>query len=1027
MKASLRYLIAIVLGVVLSAEALHAQACNSILPIVSPTTVNCGDPISMNTAGATYQTTAGTCLPTTGTSILSGSHGASSSNLNCDDCYIEGFTLPFTFNFFGTNYSEIDITSNGFITFGDGFEFSGYSPSSIPNVANPNNFIAGVYGDLDPRGSCGCSPAPDINYAIGGVSPNQYLVINYVNIPGYSCNCAKGLTTFQFILNENGSFNINIIDKPSTLLHDTFSGTEWLWGAESADGNFTVTLPGRNWETWSATNDCRLISPACTFVNWTLNGVEVATTTSATINATASGSLSANYLCGGSPCSNTVAIAANCNPQFDAPSTICTSETNATILDLDNYKNDPGTSGTWSCPTCPGGLFNTATGVLTPSVITNPPQLYAITYSVGATNSWIEYIAIVSCSQSCGVELAGVENPLCNTDGAYTVYDPRVLDGVTLTAPGAGSSANVFGTYDVFADTSSPLTADLTAIGGSGFVDNGNGTLTINPALITYANSGFYTIRYTIDDTAAPFDNCDGAVYFEVFELYPTYNPAFTLQTNACTTDGNITLALTTTPSPVPAGVTADDIEDWYGDGVTDAAGTGGTFSPSTAGAGVHTVCVDVGATTCIATYCQTITVYGAPSASATNTGPYCTGDPIQLNASGGASFSWNGPSGYTSSLQNPSNATLAGVYTVTVTQGNSCTSTASTTVIIYPTLDPTFAIPQAICENSSAWNAATVISTLNPISLTTAITVPGNLAALGFTAANITDWYGDGVTDNGATASFTPLLTSGSAQTGTYTICVDVGYSLGCTQTHCQTILVTPQPNPTIVSRTVCVGSLPATVDLTVMFSNVLNNPTTPGGSWNLTGGSGTGSTNGDILTLTAAGTFNFTYLVTTEDNISNTCDASDVGTLTVQVQNPLFDAPSSFCLQDGSVNMTTFLPATSTAGGTWSMNTGAGFNNAVITTLGVFDPLVAFNANPLSNYVTIRYTVGAGAGCTYTHDEIVLITSDCDCPEISSLQLNALDLCSGTNVTTTTITDEALLGQSISFCLCTRFFSWD
>jgi hypothetical protein len=370
---------------------------------------------------------------------------------------------------------------------------------------------------------------------------------------------------------------------------------------------------------------------------------------------------------------------------FDAPSSICTSETNATILDLDNYLSTLGAPGTWACPTCPGGLFNTATGVLNPSVVTNPPQLYAFTFTPPCTNTaWTEYIAIVSCSQSCGVELAGVENPLCNTDGAYTVYDSRVLDGVTLTAPGAGSSANVIGTFDVFADTSFPLTTDLTAIGGSGFVDNGNGTLTINPALITYANSGFYTIRYTIDDTAAPFDNCDGAVYFEVFELYPTYNPAFTLQTNACTTDGNITLALTTTPNPVPAGVTADDIEDWYGDGVTDAAGTGGTFSPSTAGAGVHTVCVDVGATTCIATYCQTITVYGAPSASATNTGPYCTGDPIQLNASGGASFSWNGPSGYTSTQQNPSNATLAGVYTVTVTQGNNCTSTASTTVIIY-------------------------------------------------------------------------------------------------------------------------------------------------------------------------------------------------------------------------------------------------------------------------------------------------------------------------------------------------------
>jgi hypothetical protein len=129
-----------------------------------------------------------------------------------------------------------------------------------------------------------------------------------------------------------------------------------------------------------------------------------------------------------------------------------------------------------------------------------------------------------------------------------------------------------------------------------------------------------------------------------------------------------------------------------------------------------------------------------------------------------------------------------------------------------------------------------------------------------------------------------------------------------------------------------------------------------------------------------------------------------------------PFYDAPSSFCLQDGSISMTTFLPATSTSRWYMEMNTGAGFNNAVINAAGVFDPLVAFNANLSSNYVTISYTVTL-SGCTYTHDEIVLITSDCDCPEISSLQLNALDLCSGTNVTTTAITDEALLGQSIEF----------
>ncbi|HMX39135.1 MAG TPA: gliding motility-associated C-terminal domain-containing protein, partial [Saprospiraceae bacterium] len=43
--------------------------------------------------------------------------------------------------------------------------------------------------------------------------------------------------------------------------------------------------------------------------------------------------------------------------------------------------------------------------------------------------------------------------------------------------------------------------------------------------------------------------------------------------------------------------------------------------------------------------------------------------------------FKWAGPSGYTSNLPAPSNVTLPGVYTLTVTAPNACTSTSTTTV----------------------------------------------------------------------------------------------------------------------------------------------------------------------------------------------------------------------------------------------------------------------------------------------------------------------------------------------------------
>ncbi len=83
----------------------------------------------------------------------------------------------------------------------------------------------------------------------------------------------------------------------------------------------------------------------------------------------------------------------------------------------------------------------------------------------------------------------------------------------------------------------------------------------------------------------------------------------------------------------------------------------------------------------------RTVTVSPIPAATAGNSGPYCPGQPIQLIASGGTSYSWTGPNGFTSSSQNPTissaSATKAGTYTVTVANSAGCTAQASTTVIV--------------------------------------------------------------------------------------------------------------------------------------------------------------------------------------------------------------------------------------------------------------------------------------------------------------------------------------------------------
>jgi hypothetical protein len=71
------------------------------------------------------------------------------------------------------------------------------------------------------------------------------------------------------------------------------------------------------------------------------------------------------------------------------------------------------------------------------------------------------------------------------------------------------------------------------------------------------------------------------------------------------------------------------------------------------------------------------------------NSGPVCVGGNLELGSSGGTSYSWVGPNGFTSNQQNPtiSNVAMshAGAYTVHATGANGCTEEASTTLVVNP------------------------------------------------------------------------------------------------------------------------------------------------------------------------------------------------------------------------------------------------------------------------------------------------------------------------------------------------------
>jgi hypothetical protein len=129
---------------------------------------------------------------------------------------------------------------------------------------------------------------------------------------------------------------------------------------------------------------------------------------------------------------------------------------------------------------------------------------------------------------------------------------------------------------------------------------------------------------------------------------------------------------------------------DWIG---PDSYVQANTQNPTILGAtvamdGVYTVTV-TNAAGCSITATTTVVVNPLPTATASNTGPYCAGGTIQLNSpAGSATDDWTGPGGYVANnTQNPTRATatvaMSGTYTVTVTDVNGCSATATTSVVV--------------------------------------------------------------------------------------------------------------------------------------------------------------------------------------------------------------------------------------------------------------------------------------------------------------------------------------------------------
>jgi len=111
----------------------------------------------------------------------------------------------------------------------------------------------------------------------------------------------------------------------------------------------------------------------------------------------------------------------------------------------------------------------------------------------------------------------------------------------------------------------------------------------------------------------------------------------------------------------------------------------------------------------CVSFGSLNIVIEDKPLITLQSNSPICAGNRIQLQASGGSSYMWNGPNFFTSTLQNPfidnSNIMHAGIYTVTVSSSlANCQSIDSLNFEIIENLTDIF-IPNVFTPDGDALN----------------------------------------------------------------------------------------------------------------------------------------------------------------------------------------------------------------------------------------------------------------------------------------------------------------------------------
>ncbi len=158
--------------------------------------------------------------------------GGTQVTTSCDDNSYNAITIPFSFTFNGTAYTQVSINCNGFIAMG-ATVVSSYTPISS---GTSNNVIVAVGEDQQTN-----TTASEIRYETLGVSPNQIFVIQWTNFRHY--NATGDIRNYQIRLYETSNL-VEVVYGPFTQNATNRTSQVGLRGAANTDFNNRSSTTG---------------------------------------------------------------------------------------------------------------------------------------------------------------------------------------------------------------------------------------------------------------------------------------------------------------------------------------------------------------------------------------------------------------------------------------------------------------------------------------------------------------------------------------------------------------------------------------------------------------------------------------------------------------------------------------------------------------------------------------------------------------------------------------------------------------